>query len=85
MKEIKEKLNKDGTFPINDEILELDPMVSSAEQTAIIADTYIKTQAGKEWYYAQIALIDYQTVPIQVKMYVSELANYKFPIGDTDD
>ena len=47
-------------------------------------DTYIKTQAGKEWYYAQIALLDYQTVPIQVKMYVAELANYKFPIGGTD-
>ena len=78
MKEIKEKLNKDGTFPINDEIIELNPMVSSAEQAAIIADTYIKTQAGKEWYYEQIASLGLNSEPMRLKEFLAELANYKF-------
>ena len=78
MTEIKEKLNKDGVFPINDEIIELDPMVSSAEQAAIIADTYIKTQAGKEWYYEQVSSLGLNSEPMRLKEFLAELANYKF-------
>ena len=78
MTEIKEKLNKDGVFPINDEIIELDPMGSSAEQAAIIADTYIKTQAGKEWYYEQVSSLGLNSEPMRLKEFLAELANYKF-------
>lgn len=38
-------------------------------------DAYIKTQAGKEWYYEQVANME-QT--IKTKMLIAELANYKF-------
>jgi len=40
-------------------------------------DTYIKTQAGKEWYYSQIKDIN----EVKTKMLIAELANYKFNKG----
>ena len=40
-------------------------------------DSYIKTQAGKEWYYKQIN--DISTIgDKKTKMLIAELANYKF-------
>lgn len=44
-------------------------------------DAYIKTQAGKEWYYEQVANME-QTV--KTKMLIAELANYKF-VKETSD
>lgn len=40
-------------------------------------DTFIKTQAGKEWYYEQVAEIEVLG-NIRTKMLIAELANYKF-------
>ena len=40
-------------------------------------DTFIKTQAGKEWYYEQVRIAE--TIgDVKYKMLVAELANYKF-------
>lgn len=47
-------------------------------------DTYIKTQAGKEWYYTQIAMMKTGTTA-QTQMLIAELANYKFPDGTTGE
>ena len=44
-------------------------------------DAYIKTQAGKEWYYEQVANME-QTV--KTKMLIAELANYKFSKENSD-
>lgn len=59
--------------------------VEEDSQHAWQEDTYIKTQAGKEWYYEKAPLVDSQTDKVQLKMLIAELANYKFTIGDTDD
>ena len=40
-------------------------------------DSYIKTQAGKEWYYKQIEAIGEMGAQ-KTKMLIAELANYKF-------
>ena len=40
------------------------------------ANSYIKTQAGKEWFYATIQSI--KDKDIDVNMLIAELANYKF-------
>lgn len=45
-------------------------------------DAYIKTQAGKEWYYEQVANME-QTV--KTKMLIAELANYKFSKDSVDE
>lgn len=46
-------------------------------------DTYIKTQAGKEWYYSMVnSLGKVQANDVRVKMMLAELANYKFNIGE---
>ena len=45
-------------------------------------DSYIKTQAGKEWYYEQVANME-QTV--KTKMLIAELANYKFSKENSDE
>ena len=63
----------------------LSEAVEEDNQYAWQEDTYIKTQAGKEWYYAQVSSLDSQTDILRVKMLLAELANYKFTIGDTDD
>lgn len=47
-------------------------------------NTYIKTQAGKEWYYTQIAMLKAGT-PAQTQMLIAELANYKFPDSTTGE
>lgn len=85
MKEIKEKLIKDGKYPITDELIELNPMVSSDEQTVIIAETYVKTEAGKEWYYEQISSLGLNSEPMRLKEFLVKLANYKSATGGTDD
>lgn len=41
-------------------------------------DSYITTQAGKEWYYAQVADIEKSSDNVRIKMLIAELANYKF-------
>lgn len=43
------------------------------------ADSNIKTQAGKDWYYSQIKLLGINCP--QTKMMIAELANYKFTKG----
>ena len=55
------------------------------EEQAVKEDTqhgwdenaYIKTQAGKEWYYKQVKMAD-SIGSVKYKMLVAELANYKF-------
>ena len=47
-------------------------------------DTYIKTQAGKEWYYSEVKRLGVKPEDIQFRMVVAELANYKFTKGGTD-
>ena len=69
MKEINEKL-------INDKLSELDREINGDEQTEIIADTYIKTQAGKEWYYKQIASLRLNSKPIRLKEFLAEITKY---------
>lgn len=60
----------------------LSEAVREDTQHAWQEDTYIKTQAGKEWYYSQVSSLDSQTDIIRVKMLLAELANYKFSTGD---
>ena len=52
---------------------------SVAENTdhAWVEDSYIKTQAGKEWYYRQLEEIGIIGEK-KTKMLIAELANYKF-------
>ena len=45
------------------------------------ADSYIKTQAGKEWYYEQVAMLDNDKDNMRVRILLQELANYKFIDG----
>lgn len=40
-------------------------------------DAQIKTQAGKEWYYAQLGIIGKDTT-VPIRMMMVELANFKF-------
>lgn len=47
-------------------------------------DTFIRTQAGKEWYYEQIQIAE-QVGDVKFKMLVAELANYKFEVKDISD
>lgn len=56
----------------------LSEAVEEDNQYAWQEDTYIKTQAGKEWYYEKASLVDSQTDKVQLKMLLAELANYKF-------
>ena len=63
----------------------LSEAVEEDNQHAWQEDTYIKTQAGKEWYYTQVSSLDSQTDILRVKMLLAELANYKFSTGETDD
>lgn len=63
----------------------LSEAVREDTQHAWHEDTYIKTQAGKEWYYSQVSSLDSQTDIIRVKMLLAELANYKFSAGDIND
>lgn len=41
-------------------------------------DSYIKTIAGKEWYYLQLKLNNVKNSDIGIKIIFAELANYKF-------
>lgn len=59
----------------------LSEAVEEDSQYAWQEDTYIKTQAGKEWYYTQVSSLASQTDIIRVKMLLAELANYKFSTG----
>lgn len=63
----------------------LSEAVEEDNQYAWQEDTYIKTQAGKEWYYEKASLVDSQTDKVQLKRLIAELANYKFAEGGTDD
>ena len=46
-------------------------------------DSYIKTQAGKDWYYEQIRIANEVGGDMTYKQLVAELANYKFE-GELD-
>lgn len=63
----------------------LSESVEEDSQYAWQEDTYIKTQAGKEWYYSQVSSLDSQTDIMRVKMLLAELANYKFSTGGIND
>lgn len=41
-------------------------------------DTFIRTQAGKAWYYEQVADMESSSDTTRTKMLLAELANYKF-------
>ena len=60
----------------------LSEAVEEDETHAWKEDAYIKTQAGKEWYYEQVANME-QTV--KTKMLIAELANYKFSKENIDE
>ena len=60
----------------------LSEAVEEDNQYAWQEATYIKTQAGKEWYYMHVANLETQADILRVKMLVAELANYKFPTRD---
>ena len=79
MKEIKEKLIKDGVYPTIDEIKELYSTASDDELTTLIADAFINTQEGKEWFQAEVKRPEFKSHISRVKMLIAELANYKFP------
>ena len=53
-------------------------------QHAWKADAYIKTQAGKEWYYSAVERLGIKPEQIELKGYMAELTNYKFVTGGTD-
>lgn len=78
MKEIKEKLIKDGIYPTMDEIKELYSTASDDELTTLIADVFINTQEGKEWFQAEVKRPEVKSHISRVKMLLAELANYKF-------
>ena len=63
----------------------LSEAVVEDSQHAWQEDTYIKTQAGKEWYYAQVKRLGLTSDDVPMKMVVAELTNYKFTTGGTDD
>lgn len=48
-------------------------------------DSYIRTQAGKEWYYAQVSDIEKSSDNVRTKMLIAELANYKFNGVETSE
>ena len=54
----------------------LSEAVTPVESNGWQEDTYITTQAGKDWYYSKVA-----TIPdVHTRMLIAELANYKFVI-----
>lgn len=55
---------------------------SAIDQSGWKEDAYIKTQAGKDWYYDTIKSIGVRDSA--VTMLLAELANFKFPIDNTD-
>ena len=61
----------------------LSEAVEEDSQYAWQEDTYIKTQAGKEWYYDKVATLGLKPDDVPTKMLVAELANYKFAVGGT--
>ena len=63
----------------------LSEAVEEDTQHAWQEDTYIKTQAGKEWYYDKVASLGLRPDDVPMRMVVAELTNYKFTIGGTDD
>jgi len=44
-------------------------------------NTFIKTQAGKDWYYEQVGIAK-EVGDIKYQMLIAELANYKFKVED---
>ncbi len=52
--------------------------VTEGVEHAWSEDTFINTQAGKEWYYEQLKTAALIGGDVKYKMLVAELANYKF-------
>jgi len=46
------------------------------------SDAYIKTEAGKAWYYTSVAMDNITTDNIATRMKYAELANYKFKVEE---
>lgn len=63
----------------------LSEAVQEDTQHAWKADAYIKTQAGKEWYYAAVERLGIKPEQVELRSYMAELTNYKFIIGDTSE
>ena len=53
-------------------------VVNNSERIQWDADAYIKTEAGKAWYYERIAMDLVPEYAIGTRMCYSELANYKY-------
>ena len=53
-------------------------VVDNSERIQWDADAYIKTEAGKAWYYERIAMDLVPEYAIGTRMCYSELANYKY-------
>lgn len=81
-----EIVNQNGVDTITNKVSAIYAHIKREEQSIMEDDKHgwnedsnIKTQAGKDWYYAQIKLIK-STCPI-MKMRLAELANYKFELS----
>jgi len=57
---------------------EIDVIEDTSNKVEWSSDAYIRTEAGKAWYYTSIALDSVHTDNIATRMKYAELANYKF-------
>ena len=76
---IKLKIGKDGVLsPVDDKLTELDPILSPNEQTAIIAENFVYTQEGRDWFYDQMASLSssLKGEPIRLSEYLKALSEY---------
>ena len=56
--------------------------VNEDRQHAWKEDAFITTQAGKNWYYDQVADMETSRDNTRVRMLIAELANYKFKVEE---
>ena len=84
MKELKERLDRDGIYPTMDEVKGLHPTASIDELIVLAAYAFINTREGREWLYAEAKKPGIKPHMPRAMMLLIELANYKFPIGGTD-
>ena len=56
-------------------------VVNNSERIQWDADAYIKTEAGKAWYYSMLQTIK-DGNEVQMRMLLGELANLKFKVEE---
>jgi len=61
---------------------EIDVTEDTSNKVEWSSDAYIKTEAGKAWYYASITMDNIATDNIAARMKYAELANYKFKVEE---